>query len=133
MRTNVGVEGGFTANHALSVGMLYENGSTQVTGDRELGLRSVGPQGQCGGNAGATASLRERVEVTFYELAGPYLTLEPYSRVQANANLGSTPTWSVRLGLQGTEGVALDIVGLWRRELPLFDMGNREWVVAGGQ
>lgn len=78
---NVGVEGGFTANHALSVGMLYENGSTQVTGDRDLGLRSVGPQGQCGGNAGATVSLRERVEVTFYELAGPYLTLEPYLRL----------------------------------------------------
>ena len=65
--------------------MRYTDGTWQRVGDHTLTLRTDGPTVTSSGSVGLEVSMPIELHVQFYDLAGPFITLEP----NVHAELGA--------------------------------------------
>jgi hypothetical protein len=104
LEVNVSTEGqtsldiGASAHSGVAVGSRYSAGTWQRVGDHSLTLHTDGPTLMTNNNVAAQVKITVELHVQFYDLAGPYLSLEPYLQAEYTPADGIKPSW-------GTEGV----------------------------
>ncbi len=113
--------GGANAKASLAAGAVYENGQWRGVATPSLEFSAYGPSATASASAGASLQLTTRVDVKFYDVAGPYLTVGPYANAEVN-NTG----WSARVGMKGAFGGSVSVLGhnLASYNQQLFDVGK---------
>lgn len=123
-------------NGAVTTGLEYNDGQWKNVGSHALSVSTLGapnvPDHQVSGDITLTA----RLDVSFYDLAGPYVGLQAYAGVghQGSANgsggASTSPTggWFTEEGLRGLAGAQVSVFGkgLVGYEAVLFDVRKQQ-------
>lgn len=96
-----------SAHSAITAGARYNNGSWQRVGDHTLTLRTDGPTITSTRNAGIEVSMPVELRVQFYDLAGPYISLEPNIRAEWTPSEGAKAFW----GMESRAGGQVNLLG----------------------
>lgn len=118
--------GGVQAHAQLAAGAQYDAdaGWTPVA-DHSLTLDADAPSTDLLVHAGASVNLLARLDVKLYDLAGPYVDVGPYARVEV-ADDGDTLTRGGRVGVSADFGGDLSVMGhhVASYDAQLFDVGQ---------
>ena len=101
------LEVGASAHSSISAGARYTNGTWQHVGDHTLVLHSDGPTLTSDNNFTVSVKMPIELHVQFYDLAGPYISLEPYLQAEYKRGEGITPSW----GTEGVVGGQVNLLG----------------------
>ena len=101
------IELGASAHSTLSAGARYSDGTWQRVGDHGLVLRTEGPTLTTDNNLQAQIKMPIELHVQFYDLAGPFVSIEPYLQVEYQRGAGITPSW----GTEAVIGGELNLLG----------------------
>lgn len=96
-----------SAHSAIRAGARYRDGAWQRVGDHTLALRSEGPAVTSTNNAAIEVSMPIELHVQFYDLAGPFITLEPNLHAQYTPGDGIRAFW----GLESRAGGQVNLLG----------------------
>jgi hypothetical protein len=114
------------AGAILRAGASYDKGKWQPIATGDLAFDKRAPTLQGATRAGVALRLSVKVEVRFYDVAGPHLTLGAYGRTELQATAGTTPVWAARVGTDAYFGGSVEVLGkkLAKFERQLFDRGR---------
>lgn len=114
--------GSASATASMRAGAAYDQGSWRTIANPGIALNASGPSTQLGATARASLKLTVRIDVKFYDVAGPNLTIGTYARTAVSSATG----WSGRVGIDGAFGGNVTVLGktLASYNKTLFDVGR---------
>jgi hypothetical protein len=118
--------GGVDAQATLAAGARYDAAAGwSGVGEHTLTLTAAAPSASVVAHAGGSVRLQARADIRFYDLAGPYVGVGPYARVEL-ADDGGGVQRSGRIGVDGHFGGDLSIMGhhVASYDAQLFDVGR---------
>ena len=89
------------------MGSRYANGAWQRVGTHSLTMHTDGPTLTTNNNVAAQVKITVELHVQFYDLAGPYLSIEPYLQAEYTPAEGIKPSW----GTEGDIGGQVNLLG----------------------
>ena len=95
-----------SAHSGITAGVRYTDGTWQRVGDHTLTLRTDGPTVTSSGSVGLEVSMPIELHVQYYDLAGPFITLEPNVHAELGAE-GVQAFW----GLESRAGGQVNLLG----------------------
>lgn len=98
---------GASAHSSITAGARYANGTWRRVGDHTLALRTDGPRITSTNNVGIEISMPIELRVQFYDLAGPYITLEPNIGAAYSREEGLKAFW----GMESKVGGQVNLLG----------------------
>ncbi len=101
------LEVGASAHSSVSVGASYLNGVLHRVGEHSLTIRTEGPTLTTNNNAQVQVKMPIELHVSFYDLAGPYVSLEPYLQAEYTRAEGLKASW----GTEGVVGGSVNLLG----------------------
>lgn len=110
----------------MEAGVAFEDGHWAPVKDSGLTAQMIGPELEGRLSARLEAYLQSRFYLILYEIAGPFIELEPHTGVALESAIPQAPyvEWSVDAGLRGAVGGEIAVLGFERSlEFPLFDLG----------
>jgi len=96
-----------SAHSGITAGARYRDGRWTRVGDHTLALRTEGPTVASSNNAGIEVSMPIELHVQFYDLAGPYISLEPNIRAEYSPGEGAKAFW----GMESRAGGQVNLLG----------------------
>jgi hypothetical protein len=118
--------GGLEANAQLSAGAKFDGSQWSPVGSQSIDVKPIKPSLAVNAHAGASVKLQARVSVRFYDVAGPFLGVGPYAKVDVVSDNFVTPVANGRVGVNGDFGGDVSILGrkIIGFDVPLFDVGK---------
>ncbi len=98
---------GATAHSTLSAGARFSDGVWHHVGDHTLVLHTDGPTVTSTNNAQVKISMPIELHVQFYDLAGPYVAIEPSLQAEYKRGEGVTASW----GTEAVVGGQVNLLG----------------------
>jgi hypothetical protein len=113
------------ANGSVSAGLEYANGKWSNLGSKSLSFSHEGTTTLASHSVSGDITLTARLDVSFYELAGPYVGLQAYAGVKHVGDQDSSG-WMLQDGLRGLAGAQVAVFGksVAGYEAVLFDAHN---------
>jgi hypothetical protein len=99
-----------SAAGSVSTGLEYENGGWRDLASKSLTLSHAGTSTFTSHSLGGDVTLTARLDVSFYELAGPYVGLQAYAGVK-HVGTAENSGWVLQDGLRGVAGAQVAIFG----------------------
>lgn len=124
---NASVTSKITQSLSFNAGIKYlkaQGWSPYNTFDKNLNFQPP----QLNMNAGAEAYLKPEILIKIYAIAGPYVNLKLYGRV--DANLLQTPWWKLYGGVTMNAGAKVDILDKFLLEYTVSDLIKYEQLLA---
>lgn len=116
-----------SARGSVAAGLEYENGGWRNIASNGISLRAEGRPTVMSHRLSGEVTLTARLDVSFYEMAGPYVGLQAYTGgSHEGADLGSG--WFTEVGLRGVAGAKASVFGktITAYETVLFDVRDRQ-------
>ncbi len=98
------------ADGSVSTGLEYVNGGWRNLASRSVSLSHEGTTSVASHAVSGDITLTARLDVSFYELAGPYVGLQAYAGVKHEGS-ADTSGWFVHEGLRGIAGAQAAVFG----------------------
>lgn len=113
------------ASGSVGAGLEYTSGAWKNLGSKSLSFSHDGATKLASHSLSGNVTLTARLDVSFYELAGPYVGLEAYAGVK-HAGSDDHSGWFLQDGLRGLAGAQVAVFGksLAGYEAVLFDAHN---------
>jgi hypothetical protein len=99
-----------SADGSVSTGLEYENGGWRDLASKSLTLSHAGTNTFTSHSLAGDITLTARLDVSFYELAGPYVGLQAYAGVK-HVGTADSSGWILEDGLRGLAGAQVAIFG----------------------
>jgi hypothetical protein len=99
-----------SADGSVSAGLEYANGGWRDLASKSLSLSRAGTTTIVSHSVSGDITLTARLDVSFYELAGPYIGLQAYAGVKHVGN-ADTSGWFLQSGLRGLAGAEVAVFG----------------------
>ena len=99
-----------SADGSVSTGLEYTNGGWRNLASKSLSLSHAGTTNIASHSLAGDITLTARLDVSFYELAGPYVGLQAYAGVK-HVGTADTSGWFLQNGLRGLAGAQVAIFG----------------------
>lgn len=96
-----------SAHSGITAGARYTDGTWQRVGDHTLDLHTDGPAVTSTNNAAIEVSMPVELHVQFYDLAGPYISLEPNVHAEWTPDEGAKAFW----GMESRAGGQVNLLG----------------------
>jgi len=118
--------GSATAKASLEAGASYTDGRWSAVADPSISFSARGPTFELGASVGASVRLSMRVDVKFYEVAGPYVVVGAYARTDLGASVPNGLDWVARAGVDAMFGGDVAVFGTTLTEYSrsLFDLNK---------
>jgi hypothetical protein len=118
--------GAAKAKASLEAGATYQNGEWSVIADPSINFEAHGPSLAGSTSAGASMRLTTRVDVKFYDVAGPHLIVGAYAKTDLSGSVASGLDWTGRVGMDASFGGDLTVLGknFATFNRGLFDLGR---------
>ena len=112
---------------SLSAGREYANGGWRNISSRSFSVRADGQPTVVSHSLAGQVILTARLDVSFYEVAGPYIGLQAYTGV-GHEGSAAGQAWFTEVGLRGIAGAQVAVFGkaLVGYESVLFDVHDRQ-------
>lgn len=113
------------ATGKVAAGLEYNDGAWKNLGEKSLAFSHDSTTKLASHSLSGNVTLTARLDVSFYELAGPYVGLEAYAGIKHAGNEESSG-WFLQDGLRGLAGAQVAVFGksLAGYEAVLFDAHN---------
>jgi hypothetical protein len=98
------------ADGAVSAGLEYVNGGWRNLAPKSLSLTRAGTSNVASHSVSGDITLTARLDVSFYELAGPYVGLQAYAGVKHEGSSDASG-WFLQNGLRGIAGARVAVFG----------------------
>jgi len=99
-----------SADGAVSTGLEYTNGGWRNLASKSLSLSRTGTTSVASHSVSGDITLTARLDVSFYELAGPYVGLQAYAGVKHEGTADASG-WFLQNGLRGIAGAEVAVFG----------------------
>jgi hypothetical protein len=99
------------ADGAATLGLSYEDGGWHDVSSRGMSISRDGHDTLVSQVARGDVTLTARLDVSFYETAGPYVGLQAYAGIREEGEGSARPTWFTEAGLRGIAGAQVAIFG----------------------
>jgi hypothetical protein len=99
-----------SADGSVSAGLEYANGGWRNLASKSLSLSHAGTTNIISHSLSGDITLTARLDVSFYELAGPYIGLQAYAGVK-HVGTADTSGWLLQDGLRGLAGAQVAVFG----------------------
>jgi hypothetical protein len=99
-----------SADGSVSAGLEYANGGWRNLESKSLSLSHAGTTTIASHSLSGDITLTARLDVSFYELAGPYVGLQAYAGVK-HVGTADTSGWFLQNGLRGLAGAQVAVFG----------------------
>lgn len=99
-----------SADGAVSTGLEYANGGWRNLASKSLSLSHAGTTNLASHSVSGDITLTARLDVSFYELAGPYVGLQAYAGVKHEGTADDSG-WFLQNGLRGVAGAEVAVFG----------------------
>ncbi|MDQ3338965.1 MAG: hypothetical protein M4D80_27695 [Myxococcota bacterium] len=118
--------GSATAKASVEAGASYTDGRWRPVANPSISFNARGPSFTVGASAGASVRLSTRVDVKFYDVAGPYVVVGAYARTDLSASVSNGLDWVSRAGVDAMFGGHVAVLGKTLAEYnrSLFDVGK---------
>ncbi len=118
--------GSAKAKASLKAGATYQDGEWSAIADPSINFEARGPSLAASTSAGASMRLTTRVDVKFYDVAGPHLIVGAYAKTDLSDSLANGLHWTGRVGMDASFGGDLTVLGknLATYNRGLFDLGR---------
>lgn len=118
--------GSATAKATLEAGASYTDGRWSAVADPSISFDARGPTYELGASVGAALRLTTRVDVKFYDVAGPYLAIGAYAATDIGASVPNGFDWTARAGVDAMFGGDVAVLGTTLAEYnrSLFDVAR---------
>ncbi|MBA3397488.1 MAG: hypothetical protein H0T89_32990 [Deltaproteobacteria bacterium] len=118
--------GSAKAKASLEAGASYADGRWRAVADPSIAFETRGPVFEAGATAGVSVRLTTRVDVKFYDIAGPHVIVGAYARTELRDSYEDGLSWTGRAGMDATFGGNVAVLGetLASYERKLFDLGR---------
>ncbi|MDQ3369031.1 MAG: hypothetical protein M3680_26710 [Myxococcota bacterium] len=118
--------GSAKAKASLEAGATYADGTWRAIADPSITFETRGPSFEAGAMAGASLRLTTRVDVRFYDVAGPHLVVGTYARTELRDSSADGLSWTGRVGVDAAFGGNVRVLGksLASYDRALFDLGR---------
>lgn len=112
---------------AASTGLEYLSGDWRNLSSSSLSLSRVGDNTLASHSISGNVTLTARLDVSFYEMAGPYVGLEAYAGVK-HSGTDQQSGWALQNGIRGLAGAQVAVFGksLVGYEAVLFDLHQEQ-------
>ncbi|MBN1597643.1 MAG: hypothetical protein JW894_05075 [Bacteroidales bacterium] len=125
---------GFDATQSLEVGIDYyynRRDEWQPIWEQRSDFNMHEPDWDLHGDVAARAYVAPRISVTFYEVVGPYLELEPYLRFAGEVELSELYWhWLLAGGVDANVGIEAEILGYSLPMPPPMNLARWEQIIA---
>ncbi len=118
--------GAAKATARFQAGATYEDGEWSAVADPSIDFEARGPSLAASSSAGASMRLTNRIDVKFYDVAGPHLIVGAYAKTDLTDSLANGLDWTGRVGMDATFGGDLTVLGknVATYNRGLFDLGR---------
>lgn len=118
--------GAASAKASLDAGATYDNGEWSALASPSIDFDARGPSLAANVSAGASLRLTTRIDVKFYDVAGPHLIVGAYAKTDLSGSVANGVDWTGRVGMDGSFGGDLTVLGknLATYNRALFDIGR---------
>ncbi|MBA3818603.1 MAG: hypothetical protein H0X17_06895 [Deltaproteobacteria bacterium] len=118
--------GSAKAKASLEAGATYADGRWSAVADPAISFETRGPSFDAGAMAGASLRLTTRLDVKFYDIAGPHLVVGTYARTELRDSTTDGLSWTGRVGMDAAFGGNVTVLGksLASYDRALFDVGR---------
>ena len=118
--------GSATAKATLEAGASYTDGQWSAVADPSITFDARGPTYELGASVGASLRLTTRIDVKFYDVAGPYLAIGAYAGTDIGASVPNGFDWVARAGVDAMFGGDVAVLGKTLAEYnrSLFDVAR---------
>lgn len=115
-----------SAKATLEAGASYTDGRWRAVADPSITFDARGPSYELGASVGAQVRLSTRIDVKFYDVAGPYVVLGAYARTDLGASVPNGLDWVARAGVDAMFGGDVAVLGTTLAEYnrSLFDLAK---------
>jgi hypothetical protein len=115
------------ADGSVSAGLEYAGGGWRNLASKSLSLSHAGNTVLTSHAVAGDVTLTARLDVSFYEVAGPYIGLAAYAGVKHSGSAAGSG-WSLQNGLRGLAGAQVAVFGktLVGYESVLFDVHDEQ-------
>ncbi len=122
--------GAASAKAGLDAGATYDEGTWSAQATPSIDFDARGPSVAASVTAGASLRLTTRIDVKFYDVAGPHLTVGAYANTNLSGSIANGIDWTGRVGMDGSFGGDMTVLGksIASYDQALFDLGrNFAW------
>jgi hypothetical protein len=98
------------ADGSVSAGLEYVDGGWRNLASKSLSLTRAGTTSVASHSVSGDITLTARLDVSFYELAGPYVGLQAYAGVKHEGSSDASG-WFLQNGLRGVAGAQVAVFG----------------------
>lgn len=118
--------GAAKAKASLEAGATYEAGEWSAIANPSIQFEARGPSLAASMSAGASMRLTTRLDVKFYDVAGPHLIVGAYAKTDVNGSIANGLDWTGRVGIDASFGGDVTVLGnnLATYNRGLFDVGR---------
>jgi hypothetical protein len=99
-----------SADGSVSTGLEYTNGGWRDLASKSLSFSHAGASNVASHSVSGDVTLTARLDVSFYELAGPYVGLQAYAGVKHEGS-SEASGWFLQDGLRGIAGAQVAVFG----------------------
>jgi hypothetical protein len=116
-----------SADGSVSAGLEYSNGGWRDLASKSLSVSHAGTTKLTSHSVSGDMTLMARLDVSFYELAGPYVGLQAYAGVKHEGSSDASG-WFFQEGLRGIAGAQVAVFGrsVAGYQSVLFDMHEQQ-------
>jgi hypothetical protein len=118
--------GGAKATASLQAGATYRDGEWAAIANPSIDFEAHGPSLTASASAGASMRLTTRLDVKFYDVAGPHLIVGAYAKTDLSGSVANGLDWTGRVGVDASFGGDVTVLGnnLASYNRGLFDVGR---------
>lgn len=118
--------GSAKAKASIEAGASYTDGRWRAIADPSITFETRGPSFELGAMAGASIRLSTRVDVKFYDIAGPHVIVGAYANTELRDSKSDGLSWTGRIAMDAAFGGNVTVLGktLASYERALFDRGR---------
>jgi hypothetical protein len=115
-----------SANGSVTAGLEYENGGWRNVASNGVSIRAEGPPTVVSHHISGDVTLTARLDVSFYDVAGPYVGVQAYTGV-GHEGSDDLSGWFAEIGLRGIAGAQVSVFGkrVAAYETVLFDVHDQ--------
>lgn len=122
--------GAAKAKASMEAGATFKEGEWSAIADPSISFEAHGPSLAASFSAGASMRLTTRIDMKFYDVAGPHLIVGAYAKTDLSGSVANGLAWTGRVGMEASFGGDLSVLGknLASYNQSLFDVGrNFAW------